>query len=115
MHPVEKYIEALKEVNPRKIADCFTEDGVFNDSAMVPLGHGIVHLTGREAIFEGFTAMLAGGNSVTELLYHHGNVVHYTVTTGPMVSKCVGIGTEENGLMKEYFVIPLGDTSLIKG
>ena len=115
MRAVEKYIEALKEVNPRKIADCFTEDAVFNDSAMVPDGFGIVHLEGRENIFKGFSEMLAGGNSVTELLYHNNDVVHYTVTTGPMCSKCVGVGTEENGLLKSYFVVPLGDTSQIKG
>lgn len=111
MRAVEKYIEALKELNPEKIASCFTENAVFNDSAMVPMGLGVVHLEGRENILKGFRQMCSGDGFGTELLYHNENVVHYAIVGGP---KCVGIGKEVDGLLKEYYVLPMCDTSEIK-
>ena len=105
MHPVEKYIEAVQEGNARKVADLFTEDGVFHDVAVYEFRGFEIRNQGREHIYQGFINIFGSGLADVEKLSYEGDTVRYRVSKNGISKVCLGTGKVENGLLKEYVTV----------
>ncbi|MGD9566876.1 MAG: nuclear transport factor 2 family protein [Sedimentibacter sp.] len=111
MHILEKYIAAIAANDTDKVAECFCEDGLFDDTAPVPLGGERAYVQGRENIRAAFKINFNGesGTVVPKMLSLHGNTMDYDAIaglSGEIYIPCTGTAILEDGLIKEYYVRP---------
>lgn len=102
---LEKYSQYLKLGDAGGVAALFAEDAEFYDDAPTALGFRAIHVKGRRNIEEFFRETFNGGGLQLTNVAINGNAMRYDVTLGKTVLPCLGVLTEEKGLMKTYRVV----------
>jgi len=88
-----------------RIATLFTEDAEFYDEAPAKVGLDPIRVSGRRNIEEFFKQTFKHGGMNVSNIGINGNAMRYDVAVGKIVLLCLGVVTEEKGLIKKYHVI----------
>jgi hypothetical protein len=105
MNILETYVQCLKAGDAPGIATLFAEDAEFSDEAPAKVGFGAINVRGRRNIEEFFRQTFKNGGMNVNNIGINGNSMRYDVTVGKIVLLCLGVVTEEKGLIKRYHVI----------
>lgn len=107
MNILEKYIDALNNLNADNLAECFTEGALFEDKAAPT----VWRIEGREKIRETFKKALnrQPGEIIATIYSLEGNTMDYVVVSykgspKEIISRCTGTALLKNGLIDEYYV-----------
>ena len=101
---LETYSQCLKAGEYMKIAALFADDAVFHDEAPARIGFDPIVVNGRHNIEEFFRLTFKhGGMNVTNIGIN-GNAMRYDVVVGKVTLLCLGVLTEQKGLIKQYRV-----------
>ena len=102
---LERYVQFLQTGDAQSIARLFAEDGEFYDGAPVKLGLEPIAVQGRANIEAFFKQTFQRGGMKVGNIAINGNAMRYDVTVGEWLLLCLGVATEENGLIKLYRVV----------
>lgn len=102
---LETYSQCLKAGDYVKIASLFADDAVFHDDAPAKMGFDPIVVKGREKILEFFKETFKRGGMTVSNVGINGNSMRYDVTVGKIELLCLGVVTEEKGLIRRYRVI----------
>lgn len=105
MSILETYVQCLKSGDAPRIAALFAEDAVFHDEAPTKMGFDPIIVKGRPDITEFYQKTFKRGAMSVNNVGINGNSMRYDVVVGKMSLLCLGVVTEEKGLIKEYRVI----------
>jgi hypothetical protein len=105
MSILETYVQALKAGDASRIAALFAEDAIFHDEAPVKVGFDPIIVRGHQNIEEFYRKTFKHGGMNVSNVGINGNSMRYDVTVGKPVLLCLGVVTEEKGLIKQYRVI----------
>jgi hypothetical protein len=105
MSILETYVQALKAGDASRIAALFAEDAIFHDEAPVKVGFDPIIVRGHQNIEEFYRKTFKHGGMNVSNVGINGNSMRYDVTVGKTVLLCLGVVTEEKGLIKQYRVI----------
>lgn len=105
MNLLETYSQCLKAGDATRIGALFAEDAGFYDEAPAKLGLDPIIVKGRQNIEEFFKQTFKHGGMNVCNIGINGNSMRYDVTVGKIVLLCLGVVTEEKGLIKQYRVI----------
>jgi len=105
MSILETYVQCLKAGDALRIAALFAEDGEFYDEAPAKLGFDPIAVNGRRNIEEFYRKTFKHGGMNVSNIGINGNAMRYDVTVGKTVLLCLGVVTEEKGLIRQYRVI----------
>jgi hypothetical protein len=105
MNLLDTYSQCLKAGDGTKIGALFAEDAEFYDEAPVKAGLDPIRVSGRRNIEEFFKQTFKHGGMNVSNVGINGNAMRYDVAVGKMVLLCLGVVTEEKGLIKQYRVI----------
>lgn len=104
MSLLQDYCECVKAGDTARMVSLFAQDGRFYDEAPVKAGGQPIDAKGRQSIEAFFQQVFQNGGLTVSNVATNGNAVRYDIEIGGMVLLCLGIMTEENGLIKEYRV-----------
>ena len=99
------YVECLKAGDAARIAALFAEDAVFHDEAPAKMGFDPIIVRGQRNIEEFYSKTFKRGGMSVSNVGINGNSMRYDVVVGKISLLCLGVVTEEKGLIKEYRVI----------
>jgi hypothetical protein len=105
MNLLDTYSQCLKAGDATRIGALFAEDAEFHDEAPAKLGLDPIIVKGRQNIEEFFKQTFKHGGMNVCNIGINGNSMRYDVTVGKIVLLCLGVVTEEKGLIKQYRVI----------
>ena len=105
MSKLEAYVQSLKAGDAPRIAALFAEDAEFRDEAPAKLGVEPILVNGHTNIEEFFRQTFKHGGMNVSNIGINGNAMRYDVAVGKIVLLCLGVVTEEKGLIKQYRVI----------
>jgi hypothetical protein len=108
---LEKYSQYLKAGDAKGVAALFGEDGEFYDDAPTALGFQAINVKGRRNVEEFFRETFKRGGLPLANVAINGNAMRYDVTVGKTVLLCLGLLTEEKGLIKTYRVVAVPPAS----
>jgi hypothetical protein len=102
---LETYSQALKAGDFVKIAALFADDAVFHDDAPAKMGFDPIIVKGRHNIEEFFRLTFKNGGMNVNNIGINGDAMRYDVVVGKITLLCLGVVTEQKGLIKQYRVI----------
>ncbi len=102
---LERYSQLLQMGDARSIAALFAEEGGFHDDAPLKLGFEPIAVQGRANIEDFFKETFKRGGMKVSNIAINGNAIRYDVAVGKFLLLCLGVATEENGLIKAYRVV----------
>lgn len=102
---LETYVQYLKAGDAPRIAALFAEDGVFHDEAPAKMGFDPIIVRGHRDIEDFYRKTFKHGGLTVSNVGINGNSMRYDVVVGKMSLLCLGVVTEEKGLIKQYRVI----------
>jgi len=105
MNLLETYSQCLKAGDDARIGALFAEDAEFYDEAPAKLGLDPIIVKGRQNIEEFFKQTFEHGGMNVSNIGINGRAMRYDVVVGKIVLLCLGVVTEEKGLIKQYRVI----------
>ena len=105
MSLLETYSQCLKAGDATRIGALFAQDAEFHDEAPAKLGLDPIIVKGRQNIEEFFKQTFKHGGMNVGNIGINGSSMRYDVTVGKIVLLCLGVVTEEKGLIKQYRVI----------
>jgi len=105
MSILETYVQCLKAGDALRIAALFAEDAVFHDEAPAKMGFEPIIVKGHQNIEEFYRKTFKRGGMSVSNVGINGNSMRYDVVVGKISLLCLGVVTEEKGLIKEYRVI----------
>ena len=105
MNILDTYSQCLKAGDGPRIAALFAEDAVFHDEAPAKMGFDPIIVRGQRNIEEFFKQTFKHGGMNVSNIGINGNAMRYDVAVGKIVLLCLGVVTEEKGLIKKYRVI----------
>jgi hypothetical protein len=105
MNLLETYSQCLKAGDGVRMGALFAEDAEFYDEAPAKLGLDSIRVRGRRNIEEFFKETFKHGGMNVSDIGINGNAMRYDVAVGKIVLLCLGVVTEEKGLIKQYRVI----------
>ncbi|MBN2098288.1 MAG: nuclear transport factor 2 family protein [Dehalococcoidia bacterium] len=104
MSILETYVESLKAGDASRIAALFAEDAVFHDEAPAKMGFDPIIVRGHRDIEEFYRKTFKHGGMKVSNVGINGNAMRYDVVVGKLSLLCLGVVTEEKGLIKQYRV-----------
>ena len=105
MSILETYVQSLKDGDASRIAALFAEDAVFHDEAPAKMGFAPIIVRGHGNIKEFYAKTFKRGGMNVSNVGINGNAMRYDVAVGKVSLLCLGVVTEEKGLIKQYRVI----------
>ena len=102
---LETYSQCLKAGEHVKIAALFADDAVFHDDAPAKMGFDPIIVKGRHNIEEFFRLTFKNGGMNVNNIWINGDAMRYDVVVGKITLLCLGVVTEQKGLIKQYRVI----------
>ncbi len=105
MSILETYIQCLKAGDAPRIAALFAEDAVFHDEAPAKMGFDPIIVRGHQNIEDFYRKTFKHGGMNVSNVAINGNSMRYDVVVGKISLLCLGVVTEEKGLIKKYHVI----------
>jgi hypothetical protein len=105
MSILETYSQCLKAGDGVRMGALFAEDAEFYDEAPAKVGLDSIRVRGRLNIEEFFKKTFMHGGMNVSNVGINGNAMRYDVAVGKIVLLCLGVVTEEKGLIKQYRVI----------
>jgi len=105
MSTLETYIQCLKAGDAPRIAALFAEDAVFHDEAPAKMGFDPIIVRGHQNIEDFYRKTFKHGGMNVSNVAINGNSMRYDVVVGKISLLCLGVVTEEKGLIKKYHVI----------
>jgi hypothetical protein len=102
---LETYVQCLKAGDAPRIAALFAEDAVFHDEAPVKMGFDPIIVRGHQTIEDFYRKTFKRGGMDVSNVGINGNSMRYDVVVGKISLLCLGVVTEEKGLIKQYRVI----------
>lgn len=105
MNILETYSQCLMAGDAPRIAALFAEDAEFHDEAPAKIGLGAITVKGRRNIEDFFRQTFMNGGMNVNNVGINGNSMRYDVTVGKIVLLCLGVVSDEKGLIKKYRVI----------
>ena len=105
MSILETYVQSLKAGDAPRIAALFAEDAVFHDEAPAKMGFDPIIVKGHQNIEEFYRKTFKRGGMSVSNVGINGNAMRYDVVVGKISLLCLGVVSEEKGLIKEYRVI----------
>ena len=105
MNLLETYSQCLKAGDATRIGALFAEDAEVHDEAPAKLGLDPIIVKGRQNIEEFFKQTFKHGGMNVSNIAINGNAMRYDVAVGKIVLLCLGVVTQEKGLIKQYRVI----------
>jgi len=105
MSILETYVQCLKAGDALRIAALFAEDAVFHDEAPAKMGFEPIIVKGHQNIEEFYRKTFKRGGMSVSNVGINGNSMRYDVVVGKIVLLCLGVVTEEKGLIRQYRVI----------
>jgi hypothetical protein len=105
MSILETYIQALKAGDAARIAALFAEDAVFHDEAPAKMGFEPIIVSGHQNIEEFYRKTFKHGGMNVSNVAINGSSMRYDVVVGKISLLCLGVVTEEKGLIKKYHVV----------
>jgi len=105
MSILETYVQSLKAGDAPRIAALFAEDALFHDEAPAKIGFDPIIVRGHQNIEEFYRKTFKHGGMDVCNIGINGNAMRYDVTVGKIVLLCLGVVSEEKGLIKQYRVI----------
>lgn len=108
MNILEKYVDRMNANDAQGIADCWVDDGIFDDEAAKLLTGEPAYLTGKEAILATFTTMCAAAPKATIVkMSDDGKWMDYNIEIVGHVLECRGtVEQEQDGKFKVYSCRP---------
>lgn len=105
MNLLETYSQCLKAGDGARIGALFAEDGEFYDEAPAKLDFDPIAVNGRKNIEEFYRKTFKHGGMNVRNIGISGNAMRYDVTVGKITLLCLGVVSEEKGLIRQYRVI----------
>ena len=105
MSILETYVQSLKAGDAPRIAALFAEDAEFHDEAPTKMGFDPIIVRGHQNIEDFYRKTFRNGGMTVNNVGINGNSMRYDVTVGKISLLCLGVVTEEKGLIKKYRVI----------
>ena len=105
MSILETYVQSLKAGDAQRIAALFAEDAVFHDEAPAKMGFDPIIVRGHQNIEEFYRKTFKQGGMNVSNVGINGNSMRYDVVVGKVSLLCLGVVTEQKGLIKQYRVI----------
>lgn len=102
---LEQYSQLLQTGDAVSIAALFAEDGEFYDDAPAKLGLEPIIVKGRANIENFFKQTFQRGGMKVSNIAINQNAIRYDVSVGKFSLLCLGVATEDKGLIKQYRVV----------
>ena len=105
MNLLESYADCVKAGDAEKMVSLFCEDAHFHDEAPTKVGMDPIDVTGKENLAAMFKQIFANGGLNVINVTVCDCAMRYDIDLGGIAMLCLGVMTEEKGLIKQYKVV----------